>query len=122
MVNFTGLINTSQRLIQDVGRLVSIERNVSVTDVDPSKPWLGKTSSIELHPAYAAFINFEEKDIDGTLIRAGDQRCLISPKNLTIEISTSDKIIDGTTTWTIVQAKSQQPGNTVLIYNLQVRS
>ncbi len=121
MVNFTGLINSSQRIIQDVGRLVSIERNVSITDVDPAKPWLGKTSSVELHAVYAAFVNFEEKDMEGTLVRQGDQRCFISPKNLTIEITTSDKIIDGSTTWTIIQAKSQKPGGAVLIHNLHVR-
>jgi hypothetical protein len=124
VVDFTAIINSSERIIASVGREVFIERNISTTDTDSAKPWLGKTSNTERHKVLAAFVNFEEKDIDGTLVKMGDQQCLISPKGLCIEITTDDLIVDDyqETTWTIVAAKFQKPGDIVLIYNLQVRS
>lgn len=122
MVDFTGIINTGERLIADVGRDIFIERDIGTVDVDSAKPWLGKTSQTERHKVKGAFVNFKESDIDGTLVKMGDQQCLISPKGLCIDITISDRIIDGDLTWTIMDAKSQKPGNTVLIYQLHVRS
>ncbi len=122
MVDFSGIIKSSARIIKDVGREVFIQRNVSTTSTNVSKPWLGKTELTENHKVYGAFVNFTDEEIDGTLIKAGDQQCFISPDGLCIDITTTDKIIDGDTTWTVVKVKSQKPGDGVLIFNLQVRT
>ena len=71
----------------------------------------------------AVFLNIEDEHIDGTLIKAGDMKVLMSPLSATIR-----PLLTGTITreaegevWSVVKMKTLNPGGIKLLYTLQVR-
>lgn len=69
----------------------------------------------------AVFVDYKAQDVDGTIIRADDKQCLIAASSLTGEPTTADKVKEGSTEWAVVKVEVIKPGDTALLYRLQVR-
>ena len=66
-------------------------------------------------------LNFKRKDVDGTLIKTGDRMALLANDALTRPPKTNDNVTDGGETYNIEDVEAVAPGDTVLLYKLQLR-
>lgn len=75
----------------------------------------------ESEDAQGLFTMFHNREIDGELIRVGDRRVLIAAQGLAAAPSTGNLIRDGSTTYKVVKVDTLQPGDTTVLYKVQVR-
>lgn len=124
--NFQGL---AKRLIDENGREIVLVKSLA-TAANPAKPWLGSSAphtgtGAEEVTATGIFLDYDEKDIDETMIKRGDQRCLVAETDLSPATDISDfdavKDVDADVTWRIVKVSTIQPGDTRILYDLQLR-
>lgn len=95
----------------------------SVTDgeYDPATGTAGPVSTP--HAVTAALLAYPQKFIDGTLIRVGDKRALVSPIGLTVAPKPGDTLTDAAgAVLNVVDAKETAPAGTVVLWTLQVRA
>jgi hypothetical protein len=74
------------------------------------------------YPVKIAVMDFRLQDIDGNLIRRNDKRVLMSAKNLSITPDMeTDQLVIGAEVYQIKNIITIQPGDLVVLYDLQVR-
>ena len=114
--------NTAKRLLDKFGVKETIIGYEPGT-VDPAQPNRPAVRTPKTASVTAVFLNYELSKIDGTSIKHGDMRVLISPKDATFDPQfegTITKTGDGV--WSIVgPIKVLNPGGVKLLYTLQVR-
>ena len=94
----------------------------SVTDgaYNPETGEAGPTSAP--HAVTAAIFDFPQKYIDGTLIRTGDKRALLSALGLAVTPKSGDTLTDAAgALYQVVDAKATAPAGQVVLWTLQVR-
>ena len=85
-------------------------------------PELGVTSSIdESYPCSGIITNYESKDVDGTLIKTGDKRVLLSYTKGMPEPNTDHILTINGLNWPIINCQPIEPGGTAVLYDIQVR-
>ena len=114
------LEDTAVRLIEKFGRDAEILIKSSTPDV-AAEPWDGAVSEGASETVKAVFLEFDDDQIDGTVIQAGDQRVLVAAKG-NPAIDTADSIVDGGRRWRIVRANLLKPGTVEYLWTLQVRA
>jgi hypothetical protein len=85
---------------------------------DPWNPGAGITLD------YAVMMvedTFGEREMDGTLIRAGDHKVLVSTAGVTIEPKVSDQLVVGDKAMQIVTVTPLSPGGMILMWTIQAR-
>lgn len=107
---------TTNRLIDKFGQTGAIRRTQTSGD-----PWNPGTSDTD-YPCTLVALDYDQKDVDGTLIKSTDKKVYVATKGLTIQPTTTDKVIIGGVVSTIVEAKPLNPAGTVVFWELQVRS
>ena len=121
MVDYANLANVGQRLISQNGRTVTLVLKSRIS-LDVNKPWRaddGDGLSIDVK---AVLIPYDEKDIDGDLVRRGDKQAYISAVGLeSYDISLFDELIDNNVIWKIKNIEILNPGELLLLYILQLR-
>lgn len=119
---YARLARTAQRLIDRFGVSESIKGFVD-GEPDPLKPNRPPVRTLIDQKAKAVFLDIDTKLIDGTLIKQGDMKVLLSPLDMTIPLKITGTItreLEGEI-WTIVKIKPLNPGGIKLLYTLQVR-
>lgn len=116
LFNYAGMSETAKRLIARFGKSGTIRRTTS--SGDPFNP----TQTTTDYACILVVLEFANKDIDGTLIRQTDRMVYVSTAGLTITPAVTDKIIINTAPLSIINVKPLQPGDTVLMYELQCRA
>ena len=106
---------TAERLLAKYGQAAIITRTTSVGD-----DWNPRLKPAN-HPCTIVVTDFKNREIDGTLVQAGDKKVIVSTSGLTIEPATGDKIAVGGFDHSIVSVKPINPGGLVIIYQLQCR-
>ena len=76
------------------------------------------TSPVDL-PGYAIETRYEQNEIDGTVVQANDRRFKVVGFT---DLTTSDKLIIGSTILNIINVRPYQPGSVILLYELQCRA
>lgn len=70
-------------------------------------------------------VKYQNKDVDGSLIRKSDRRAIISAKGLSVVPEEKDQIIDGIETdsevFSIIDVQTITKGTTVVAYICQAR-
>lgn len=107
------------RLIAKKGQLGAIRRTVT-TGGGPSDPTGGSTVTTD-HPARLAVFPVDQKDIDGTFIKAGDWRVLVSTEGLAVEPTTTDRLVTSEGVLTIIEPGKFAPAGTVTHYSMVAR-
>jgi hypothetical protein len=69
----------------------------------------------------ALFTDFKQTEIDGTVIIRGDKKVLIASSSLASPPASNDIIIDGAYHYKVIPMDTIRPGDTPIIYKLQVR-
>lgn len=92
-------------------------RRVTAGEYDPAT---GKVVQTEVdHEAIGVFLDYAQRDIDGTLIRVGDRRVLMAPdapRPLTGDaVAVDDQVL------CVVAVRVTEPAGVAVLYELQVR-
>jgi hypothetical protein len=131
--NYTGLAESSRRLIADKGQSVTINRIVGGT-YDPNSSSNTPTSTAYTGVAVLLDYKLQEKGIGneaGSLVQSGDKKLLLAPIGYLVsapsaqivlpEFEPNDTVTIGGVTWTVINAKAVNPAGTILIQELQIR-
>lgn len=119
--DYMRLARTAQRLIDRFGVKETLTGYVDVPNPSaPNKPPIRSFSTLN---ANAVFLKIDDKLIDGTLIREGDMKVLLSALDVSIEPDfkgTISRTVENEV-WSIESIKPLNPGGLKLIYTLLVR-
>lgn len=118
----------AQRLIGEYGREISLFKK-SETPVDSSKPWLGPADQVGSDTtevvASAVFVQADNDFAFGAdffdalgLARRSQTRFIVYS---TTDLTGFDTIQDGTSIWKIDIVRMLKPGDTVLLYDIEVK-
>lgn len=109
-------------LIAESGDVVTLRSFATATPVDSTKPWrVGDPSKSDQTGVPAVFLNYQQKYIDGEVIKRGDKQVLIPAENLTAIPNIGDQLIQGSQVWTIKNIEPLSPSGQDILYTLQVR-
>lgn len=122
----------AERLINENGRLLTLQREDQVNPVVVAEPWRAADpvgANIVSLPVLGAFIEYEKEDFDGSLVRRGDKRVLVAAKDTedvrtgteNIDVEDFDTLLDGAEVWKIITVEVIEPGPLRIMYDLQVR-
>lgn len=118
--DYSRLAASSIAQIADKGRTVSLVYKTQGTYNPATGTFSGQTSTTQ--SVKMLITNFNKTEIDETLIKSGDRLGLLAPQtDLTRAPKTADKVTDNSETFTIVGIEEIKPGDTVLLYKLQLR-
>lgn len=113
--DYADAVATAIELIADFGQTGAIRRTVNSGD-----PW-NPTQTDTDYTVTLVVIDYENKDVDGTLIRQTDRHVLVSPDGLTVEPTTADSVVVDGATLAIINVKPLNPAGTLVMYDLQCR-
>ncbi len=117
---YDNLQATADALLADKGQTCTLGV-VTSGAYDPATG--ASTPSTASETVTAAVFDFPLRMIDGSLIRQGDKKVLMSAYGLTATPKPADTFTDAAgSVYTIVNAKATAPGGTVVLWTLQVRS
>lgn len=106
----------ADRLIARFGQAATLRR--PTTTGTAYNPTPGEPDD---HPVKAVVTEYAQRDIDGTRIKAADRKVLMSVGSLAIEPATSDKLVMGGVSYSIIDIRPLNPGGTVVMYEMQAR-
>lgn len=116
--DYSNIAETAVAQINDKGRDVSLVRHTDGTlniDTDTISGDSDTTVTVR-----ALITNFNKRDVAAGLVEVGDLQVIIAASGVT-RPTTNDKITDGGLTYTIVTVSEIKPGDTAILYKLQVR-
>ena len=113
-MNFTGTAHRMKKYIHKNGKVLMLKTQV-VTGGDDWNP----TTTTETKSIIGIQSAFQKGEVDGSIIQSNDKKYIVSNE---YEISTTDKLIDGTTEFSIINADPVAPGGTTILYIVQARA
>ncbi|OIS90738.1 hypothetical protein [Brucella cytisi] len=114
--NYARSVATANRLIDKFGQTGAIRRTETSGD-----PWNPGTSDTD-YPCTLVALDYDQEDVDGTLIKSTDKKVYVATKGLPIQPTTTDKVLIGGIVSSIVQEKPLNPAGTVVYWELQART
>lgn len=114
---YDNLAATVRRLLTQFGTDATLTR-VTTGAYDPATGVAATTSTT--YAGKAARFDYAQRDIDGTLVRDGDQRIYLDVQDMVMP-QTGDTITMGGRTWSVVTARSIDPALTAVLYEVQAR-
>ena len=116
--NYARMAATATRLLTRFGGPLQLVR-VLPGAYDPATDTLSGGSETS-HTVTGAKFDYEQDDIDGTVIRKGDQRAYIAP-TAAVTPQTGDVLtIDGEQ-WNVVASRPLKPASVIVLHDVQVR-
>lgn len=129
--DYTPIKATVKRLIEDRGRLFTLTiRDTSPSDA--SQPWRGPADpgidtsinaiGVNVHSFLKSFFGTEYIDEDGKLIRRTDKSILFAEDSVSgIDMTLIDKLIDGSITYKVDRVNELAPGDTPILYEVDIK-
>jgi len=114
---YTGLKGTAAKLLKSKGQLVTI--TISVDASFDHVLGIDTPAADVTFTAYGAAFDYKKRDIDGTLIKAGDIRFLMEAKET--EPAIGGNIVIDSVTYRIIDLTPTSPAGVVVMYELQLR-
>lgn len=115
MSTYDYMARQAEKMLNRYGKPVDIER-IETGDYDPAT---GQAESIvTTMTVKGAVFDFEQADIDGTLIQGSDRRIFLHP-NADIAVGDTIKVDDDALV--AIAIKPLKPGNKLIIYEVQAR-
>ena len=109
-------------LLEEFGGTMIIRRAGDPIGPDPWNPGGGEPSNVD-HTVIGVLLDYQNRDMDGTMIKAGDRMVILKAKDMVIEPTTTDLlVVTESDIYTIQNVKPLKPNpdaETVL-YELQV--
>lgn len=131
-LNYIAFRLLAERLINENGRSLTLQREDQFNPVDIAEPWRAADpagANVVSLVVLGVFIEYEKEDFDGSLVRRGDKRVLVAAKDTddvrtgteNIDVEDFDTILDGTEIWKIITVEVIEPGPLRVMYDIQVR-
>lgn len=115
--------DTAAELLEEFGQPVTLTSKTSGA-YSPSTGAAVVTTDTQT--VNAVVLDYGSRDIDGTLIRAGDKRLLMAPQTTAGDDLTApvvdDTVAVGSTTYTVKGIKTLSPAGTVVLFDCNIRS
>jgi len=116
---YTSAAATAKRLLSKFGAPAWLHHPDGGSGIyDPNTGTV--TAATTAYPCTAAVLNYSAKDIDGTLVLAGDAKVLIAP-DVGQAPEANDKIVTADRQMTVVRCSPVAPAGVVVLYEVQVR-
>lgn len=114
---------TADKILRGKGQAITLTRQSSGT-YSPSSGTATVTTTTQ--SGYGAVFEYIDRNIDGTLIKAGDKQLLLSAVNAAGTALTSpvlnDTVTIGGTAYTITQIKPLSPAGTTCLFECNLRA
>lgn len=104
--------------IAEAGQPVTLHRKAAPSG--PFVPGQPVTPTVLDYPGTGALFGYKQRDIDGTLIKHGDQRLLLAPQ-IEVAPKTGDTVTVGTKVYNVVDVGIVAPAGVAVLYKLQLR-
>lgn len=115
--DYASLATTADTIIGNFGVPVTVlSKGTSSYNVDTGTV----TSTDTTQTANGVIVEYESKDIDGTLIMRGDKRLLLSPIGIT-SIKPDAKVTIAGVSYNVICVYETNPAGVALVYDLQIR-
>lgn len=121
MATFDRQQESAKKLIAKFGQKVKL---VTFTTAIPdlNKPWEPATPTRIEQDVDAVFLKYEQGNIDGQLIQAGDQKVLIPAVDaVTDDPNVQGQIVRGSEIWKIISVGPLNPNGEKIMFTVQVR-
>lgn len=120
MGQFDSAIELADRLITKNGMPITL-RHRTLAAAASDTPWEPGAATVTDTTVDGVFLNYNRKDVDGDVIKQGDQYVYIAAKNLSSVPSIDDLLIRDTEVWKIVNIEELRPNSQRILYTAQVR-
>ncbi len=121
-MDYTRLRSMSNQQLKDKGLACTITKQTAGTYSTSTGVASVSTST---QSAYGALFDYENKNIDGTLVKKGDRKLLLSALNTAGAVLTAPSVNDTVTansvTYTIVAIRPIEPSGVAVAYDCQIR-
>lgn len=108
---------TAVELLAEFGAAVTLNR-ITPGAYDPAT---GTTVNVSTpYAGTGAKFDYEQKEIDGTNIRTGDQRVYMAP-DLAVTPQTGDTLTIGAQVWQVIASRPLDPAGVVVLHDCQIR-
>jgi len=115
--------DTAAELLEEFGQSVTL---TSKTSGAYSTATGATAVTTDTQTVNAVALDYGSRDIDGTLIRAGDKRLLMAPQTTAGDDLTApvvdDTVTVGGTVYTVKGIKTLSPAGTVILFDCNIRS
>ena len=115
--DYAGMAATANELFAEFGQAVTITRRTSGAYAVATGI---ATVTSSTQRGTGAVFDWQNRDIDGTLIRTGDKRLILSAVGITAP-AVDDTVTIGGTVYTVKVVKPLAPAGTVVMYELNLR-
>jgi len=116
--NYSGLAAAALRLIDKFGRNVTL-RSVTAGSYDTAT--MTKTGASDADKVVKmAIVEYKQSQIDGEVVQRGDELGLLAASAVTAKPVVNDIVIDSVQ-YKIINIETIKPGDTALLYKLQLR-
>lgn len=110
---------TTNKILQSKGQAITLTRQ-TIGDYSVATSSASITETTQT--GYGVLLDHGDKEIDGTLIKFGDKRLLLTAIGITAPVL-GDKITVDSVTYTIVPPlKTVKPAGTTILYDLNLRT
>lgn len=121
-MDYTRLRAMANQQLKDKGLTCTITKQTAGTYSTSTGVASVSTST---QSAYGALFDYENKNIDGSLVKKGDRRLLLSALNTALAALTAPSVNDTVTansvTYTIVAVRPVAPSGVAVAYDCQIR-
>ena len=116
--DYTEIAADADELLTEFGAPATLKR-VTAGGYDPATgdttlPGAAEWTSVGVK------LDYEQKQVDGTLIRRGDQRILLSVINM-VNPQTGDTLAIGADVFNVIESRPLQPALVPVLFDVQVR-
>lgn len=117
MTLYNDLAATAVELLAEFGMPVTLVRVIpGAYDPDTGT----STNTTANHDGIGVKLDYEQREIDGTQIRRGDQRVYMAP-DLAVTPRTGDTLTIGVESWQVIESRPLSPSGVVVLHDIQVR-
>lgn len=119
-IDYAEIVAGALESITEAGQSVTLHRKGPAGPAGPFVPGQPVTPTVLDYPGTGALIGYKQRDIDGTLIKHGDQRLLLAPQ-IEVAPKTGDTVTVGAKDYNVVDVGVVAPAGVAVIYKLQLR-
>lgn len=116
--DYTEIAADADELLAEFGAPATLKR-VTAGGYDPATGDTTSASSAEWI-SVGVKLDYEQKQVDGTLIRRGDQRILLSVVGM-VNPQTGDTLTIGIDVFNVIESRPLQPALVPVLFDVQVR-
>ena len=110
-------VATVKRLLDRFGQAGELSRSVETGEYDPLT---GPVLSVTTSPCTVALLEFDNRQIDGELVKIGDRRALIAP-DVSFDPQAGDSLTVGSNVLQVVKNRPVSPAGIVVLHDCVVR-